>query len=140
MTAIRERETIPIAVPPHRRPNPAHSLRRLWTTIGLVAAFATFGLALASPAGAALPGSMASLGDSLTRAFGAGGASGDYPNLSWSTGSDSSVGSHYLRLLAQNAAISGQNHNDSQEGANMAAVYGAGAGQAAAAVAQNPST
>ena len=69
-----------------------------------------------------LPGSMASLGDSITRGFNACGWYVDCPSRSWSTGSSTSVNSHYLRLLARNPAISGHAYNDSRSGARMSAL------------------
>jgi hypothetical protein len=81
------------------------SRRRRSGTVALLAV--VLALLGAGRAAAALPSSMAALGDSLTRGYGAGGTAADYPAESWSTGTDSAVSSHYLRLLAQNAAISG---------------------------------
>ena len=67
-----------------------------------------------------LPDSMAAVGDSITQAASTGGTLGaDYPANSWSTGTNSTVNSHYLRLLAQGAPVSGQNHNRSVSGAKM---------------------
>ncbi|HEX7171457.1 MAG TPA: PKD domain-containing protein [Candidatus Limnocylindria bacterium] len=67
-----------------------------------------------------LPRSMAAVGDSITQAASTGGTLGaDYPQNSWSTGTSSTVNSHYLRLLAASAPISGQNHNRSVSGAMM---------------------
>ncbi len=59
----------------------------------------------------------------MTQGYGAGGASGNAPAESWATGTDSAVGSHYLRLLAQNPAIAGKGFNDSVSGTNMSATY-----------------
>ena len=53
--------------------------------------------AKASGAGA-FPTSMSSLGDSITRGFNAAGWFTDWPSRSWSTGTSSSVDSHYARL------------------------------------------
>jgi PKD repeat protein len=78
------------------------------------------------PAGASaspppLPNSMAATGDSLSQAASSGGSLGaDYPQNSWSTGSNATVNSHYLRLTALNPAISGQDHNLSVSGAKVA--------------------
>ena len=67
-----------------------------------------------------LPSSMASTGDSLTRAAGTGFFPWtDNPAGSWSTGTDPSVNSHYLRLLALNPKIRGKNYNDARSGAKM---------------------
>jgi lysophospholipase L1-like esterase len=70
----------------------------------------------AAPSGS----SIASLGDSITRAFDTCSiAYTDCPANSWSTGTSSSVQSWYLRLLATNPAISGHNYNDAKTGAKM---------------------
>jgi lysophospholipase L1-like esterase len=67
-----------------------------------------------------LPSSMASTGNSLTRAAGTGFLPWtDNPAGSWSTGTDTSVNSHYLRLLALNPKIRGKNYNDARSGAKM---------------------
>ena len=89
--------------------------------------------AAAEPAMVGYPSSMASTGDSITRAFNT--CSFPYidcPSNSWSTGSSSSVNSHYRRILAVNGAIAGRNFNDGQTGADMADLNG----QVARAVAQ----
>ena len=67
-------------------------------------------LALLAPAAAdariAYPKSIAATGDSLTRAAGTGFLPWtDNPAGSWSTGTEASVSSHYLRLLALNEDI-----------------------------------
>ena len=63
---------------------------------------------------------MASTGDSLTRAAGTGFLPWtDNPAGSWSTGTDTSVNSHYLRLLALTPKIRGKNYNDARSGARM---------------------
>ena len=68
-----------------------------------------------------LPDSMAAVGDSITQAASTTGSLGaDAPQNSWSTGTSATVNSHYLRLLALGAPISGQNHNRSVSGAKMA--------------------
>ncbi|MEO6059125.1 MAG: PKD domain-containing protein [Candidatus Limnocylindria bacterium] len=99
--------------------------RRFWLAV-LVAATMLIGLA---PAAAAttppLPGSIAAVGDSITQAASTGGSLGtDYPANSWSTGTNSTVNSHYLRLLALNSGISGKNYNRSVSGAKMADLAG----------------
>jgi lysophospholipase L1-like esterase len=91
----------------------------------LLAAAATVVLAsvaLAEPAHAQeYPDSMASTGDSITRAFNAGLIPWtDAPRQSWSTGSSTYVSSHYRRILAANPAILGRNFNDARSGARMA--------------------
>ncbi len=51
-----------------------------------------------------LPDTMAAVGDSITQAASTGGTLGaDYPNNSWSTGGNSNVNSHLLRLRAGGA-------------------------------------
>ena len=97
-------------------------------------------LAIAVPAALAgtsavvgYPGSMASLGDSITRAYDTcSTAYTDCPANSWSTGTSTSVNSLYLRILGANAAISGKNYNDAKTGAKMIDL----AGQASTAVSQ----
>jgi lysophospholipase L1-like esterase len=96
--------------------------------VALVAAPAAF----AEPARVGFPSSMASTGDSITRAFNTGFLPFlDWPSNSWSTGSSGTVGSHYRRILAGNPAISGRNSNFAVSGADMADLDG----QAANAVA-----
>ncbi|HVL90856.1 MAG TPA: SGNH/GDSL hydrolase family protein [Actinomycetota bacterium] len=68
---------------------------------------------------ASIPSSMSALGDSITRAFNAGGWYVDYPSRSWSTGTDTGVNSHYLRIRAKNSAINNKNYNDARSGAEM---------------------
>ena len=56
-----------------------------------------------------LPDSMVAVGDSITQAASSAGSLGsDAPQNSWSTGTSTSVNSHYLRLLALGAPISGK--------------------------------
>jgi lysophospholipase L1-like esterase len=68
------------------------------------------------------PGSMASIGDSITRAADVCCWYGDHPANSWSTGGAwwDGIRSHYERLRAINPAIAGRNHNDAVSGAKMA--------------------
>jgi lysophospholipase L1-like esterase len=88
----------------------------------------------ADPASVGYPDSIASTGDSITRAFNTCWFPFvDCPSNSWSTGTSSTVNSHYFRIRAQNAAILGHNYNDAKTGAKMADLNG----QAALAVAQN---
>jgi lysophospholipase L1-like esterase len=93
--------------------------------VALLAASALLAFAIVAPATAgaaknALPNSIASTGDSLTRAAGTGFLPWtDNPAGSWSTGTDASVKSHYLRLLALNPKIRGKNYNDARSGAKM---------------------
>ena len=71
------------------------------------------------------PSSMASTGDSITRAFNTCSFPFvDCPQNSWSTGSSATVNSHYRRILAANPAISGRNFNDARTGARMSALNG----------------
>jgi lysophospholipase L1-like esterase len=65
------------------------------------------------------PTSIASLGDSITRGFNAGGWYSDWPSRSWSTGSDSTVTSHYTRLSALNRKKAVSAWNDARTGAKM---------------------
>ena len=100
-------------------------MSRRVATAAILAALVLSGL-LTSGASAAgptlpLPASMAAVGDSITQAASTGGSLGaDYPQNSWSTGTSTSVNSHYLRLLALGAPSSGANHNLSVSGAKMA--------------------
>jgi len=75
-----------------------------------------------------LPNSIASTGDSITRAFDMSFwpwcVLTDCPAYSWSTGTSSSVNSEYRRILARNPAISGHTYNDARTGANMSALDG----------------
>ena len=87
----------------------------------------------ATPAAAAgPPNSMASMGDSITRAFNACGWYVDCTYRSFSTGGSSLVNSHYLRILAKNPAVYGHNYNDARSGAKASAMPA----QAATAVSQ----
>ena len=75
---------------------------------------------MAAQARTPYPKSIASTGNSLTRAAGTGLLPWtDNPAGSWSTGTDTSVNSHYLRLLALNPKIRGHNYNDARSGAKM---------------------
>ncbi|HYN69533.1 MAG TPA: SGNH/GDSL hydrolase family protein [Candidatus Eisenbacteria bacterium] len=66
------------------------------------------------------PNAMASTGDSITRAFNTGFFPfTDNAGGSWSTGTNSTVASHYTRLLALNPKIRGKNYNDARSGAKM---------------------
>lgn len=85
-------------------------------------------VALAAPphAGAAViyPNSMASTGDSITRAFNTGFPFTDVVANSWSTGTNASVNSIYNRILANNPTIQGKNYNDARTGAKVADLPG----------------
>ncbi|WP_036377978.1 GDSL-type esterase/lipase family protein [Micromonospora sp. ATCC 39149] len=104
------------------------ALAALAATTALVPLGATAAHADAGPP----PNSMASLGDSITRGFNACGFYVDCTSRSFSTGDNSSVNSHYLRVRAVNPAIGGNNHNDAKTGAKSADMYG----QAGTAVSQ----
>jgi lysophospholipase L1-like esterase len=81
---------------------------------------ATAATASADPAKVGYPSSLASTGDSITRAFNT--CSFPYidcPQNSWSTGTSSTVNTVYRRILAANPAISGRNYNDARTGARM---------------------
>ena len=83
-------------------------------------AVAVPGIAAGAPAATvSAPTAMAALGDSLTQAFGAGGAGANYPAESWSTGTDGAVDSLYLRLLPGDPALSGHNWNNAISGSYM---------------------
>jgi lysophospholipase L1-like esterase len=89
-----------------------------------VLAAAVAGVAVIQPAHASAPpypNSMASTGDSITRAFDINWLHllSDSPQYSWSTGTDSSVNSEYQRLLRVNSAIGGHEYNDAKTGAKM---------------------
>ena len=67
---------------------------------------------------APLPTSMAAVGDSITQAASSGGSLGaDYPGNSWSTGTSTTVNSHFLRLAGLSANI--VEHNRSVSGAKV---------------------
>jgi lysophospholipase L1-like esterase len=89
---------------------------------GLIAALMAGTPAAADPGPP--PNSMASMGDSITRAFNASGWYSDWPSRSFSTGTYSGVNSHYRRILAKNPAISGRNFNDAVSGAKVADMPG----------------
>lgn len=75
----------------------------------------------------ALPASMASTGDSITRGFDATSSGcflADCPQYSWSSGTSTSVNSQYRRVLVANSAISGHGYNDAKTGAKMADLDG----------------
>jgi lysophospholipase L1-like esterase len=74
---------------------------------------------VAGPGRVGYPTSMASTGDSITRAFNTGGYFRDAPENSWSTGSNAEVGSHYSRILAAEPAIEGRGYNKAVTGAKM---------------------
>lgn len=96
--------------------------------VGAIAALLAV-LVLVAPSAVAAqgryPNSIASTGDSITRAYNTGTIPyTDNPSRSWATGTSSTVNSHYLRLLALNPKISGKAYNDAKSGARMADLAG----------------
>jgi len=70
------------------------------------------------------PNSMAATGDSITRAYNTGTLPfSDRPDNSWSTGTRTSVGSHYSRISTAEPAILGRNYNQAVTGAKMAGLW-----------------
>jgi lysophospholipase L1-like esterase len=83
--------------------------------LGLIAAHSP-----SATAAVVYPNSMASTGDSITRAFNTGSDPFlDAPSNSWSTGSNATVQSQYLRILANNPAIKDRNYNVALTGAKV---------------------
>ncbi len=100
---------------------------KLRLALPLVAALA---LLVATPAFAGYPNSMASTGDSISRAFNTCWFPYvDCPANSWSTGTAS--GTQYRRILAVNPAINGRNFNQAVTGADMADLNGQAQGAVA---------
>lgn len=100
---------------------------RLWLAMsGVVASISLLSTALPAQASSpALPNSMSAAGDSITRAFDATSCPFPYSDCtaySWSTGTNASVNSQYLRILARNPKIKGHVFNDAKTGANMSAL------------------
>jgi lysophospholipase L1-like esterase len=93
----------------------------LLAALAATAVLASGGTATALPP---VPSSMSALGDSITRGFNACGWYVDCTSRSWSAGDYASVNSHYLRVKAKNAAITGFNYNDAKTGAKMADLNG----------------
>jgi hypothetical protein len=88
-------------------------------------ALAFVSTAAADVAHVGYPNSIASTGDSITRAFNTCFFPFvDCPQNSWSTGTSSTVNSHYRRILAVDPAINGRNFNDAKTGARMTALNG----------------
>ena len=77
-----------------------------------------------APRGPAIPGSIAALGDSITKAFNACGLYFDCEERSWSTGTSAEVDSHFQGLRKLNPAIEGKNFNDAESGAVAADMVG----------------
>jgi lysophospholipase L1-like esterase len=91
----------------------------------LATVLAIASLGIASARAAAYPNSMDALGDSITRAFNTCSFPfTDCPENSWATGTNKTVNSYYLRLLALNPGISGHNFNDAVSGAKMEGLKG----------------
>jgi lysophospholipase L1-like esterase len=109
-----------------RNPSRAARAGRIVVTAPLIAALGAVLLGASGAAAAtSLPSSMASTGDSITRAYNTGFFPyTDNPSASWSTGTDSTVASHYTRLIALNPAISGHAFNDAKSGARMVDLNG----------------
>lgn len=107
-------------------------MRRTWSVLAVVAMAVTFVAAPVSAAKGGKPGSggdttteepvpaaMASLGDSITRAFNACGWYVDCTGRSWSTGGSSDgVTSHFERLRALDSTMTA-NYNDARTGAKV---------------------
>jgi lysophospholipase L1-like esterase len=86
-------------------------------------AAAALALTLTASAQAAYPNSIASTGDSITRAFNdCWFPYVDCPSASWTTGTSSY--SHYRRIQAVNPAIAGRTFNHATTGADMADLQG----------------
>jgi lysophospholipase L1-like esterase len=91
-------------------------------------------VAVADPPLTGYPNSIASTGDSITRAFDTcSSAFTDCPANAWSTGTASAVNSHYGRILAANPLISRRTYNDAKTGAKTVDL----AGQVQSAIAQH---
>ena len=89
----------------------------------LVLLAAVVGLTLTASAHGAYPNSIASTGDSITRAFNdCWFPYVDCPSASWSTGTSSY--SHYRRIQAANFGITGRSYNHAVTGADMGDLYG----------------
>jgi lysophospholipase L1-like esterase len=95
------------------------------TLAGIVVMALLVGWDLAPAAGASdqppFPGSIAAIGDSMTRAADVCCWYGDHPGQSWSTGGAvyDPIRSHYERILARRPQIYGHNYNDAVSGARM---------------------
>lgn len=85
----------------------------------------TLAATFSSSAAPVYPNSMASLGDSITRAFNTSWFPFiDAPANSWSTGTSPTVNSLYLRIKTLNPNITGKNYNYAVSGAKMAGLTG----------------
>jgi lysophospholipase L1-like esterase len=93
---------------------------RIRLALALLVAAVAAPAALADPAKVGYPNSLASTGDSITRAFNTCAFPFiDCPANSWSTGTSSAVNGVYGRILGQNPLITGHNPNDAKSGAKM---------------------
>jgi lysophospholipase L1-like esterase len=100
-------------------------MKRLVFTLALVAFLSTGESAAAEPGKVGYPDSIASTGDSITRAFNTCSFPFiDCPANSWSTGTSTTVNSQYRRILGQNSLINGRNFNDAKTGAKMVDLNG----------------
>ncbi|MFI8822691.1 SGNH/GDSL hydrolase family protein [Streptomyces sp. NPDC053431] len=86
-----------------------------------------------TPVWNAAPASVAAVGDSITRAFDACTVLADCPEVSWATGTDTTVNSLALRLLGP-GGVAGKSWNLARSGARMAELPA----QMAAAAAERP--
>lgn len=95
---------------------------QFWVAIILVAVmvFTSIDAALA----VWYPNNITALGDSITTAYNTGALFTDAKANSWSTGTNTSVNSLYLRILSVNPLISGKNTNLAVSGAKMADLSG----------------
>jgi lysophospholipase L1-like esterase len=110
-------------------------LRRLVTALPVAAAIALASGMLSAPTATAFtgpPNSMASMGDSITRAFNSCGWYADCVSRSWSTGDDTYVNSQRLRIRAINPNFFNA-YNDAVSGSKAVNM----ASQASAAVSQH---
>ncbi len=110
---------------------------RLRGLVSVCIALAAVGVLPAQAASVPLPNSIASTGDSITRAFDvtwSGCVLKDCPQYSWSTGINTTVDSQYQRILAVNPLINGQDFNFAHTGATMADLDGQLKSAAAAGV------
>ncbi|MBA3807543.1 MAG: SGNH/GDSL hydrolase family protein [Solirubrobacterales bacterium] len=97
-------------------------LRSLVAVLTTALALVSLGSASAQ---ATTPSSMDALGDSITRAYNTCSFPfTDCPENSWATGTNTTVNSYYLRLLAKNPSIKGNNFNDAKSGAKMSELNG----------------
>ena len=106
-------------------PSRAPRVLVLFFVLSLIVGLVPAGVGAVTATPLPLPASMAAVGDSITQAASSAGSLGaDAPQNSWSTGTSTSVSSHYLRLLAAGAPISGRNYNRSVSGARVADLEG----------------